>query len=708
MALYTCPMHPEVRQEGPGSCPKCGMALEPLEIRRDEPADDSELRDMTRRCIVAGVLMVPLFVLSMGHMVFHGDPFEALIGTGTRLWLELLLCTPVVLWAGWPLLVRGVASVRSMQPNMFTLVGLGVVVAYAYSVAAVVAPGVFPDGFRDAEGHVAVYFEAAGMIVTLVLLGQILELRARARTGDAVRALLELAPETARRVSDDGSEEEVPLCHVSKGDRLRVRPGDRIPVDGHVDDGSSTVDESMIRGEPTPVEKSAGDAVVGGTWNKNGTFVMIAERVGDDTLLSQIVARVTEARRSRAPVQRLVDRVAAWFVSGVIACAAVTFVVWAAVGPEPRLAYALVNAVAVLIIACPCALGLATPMSILFATGLAAQRGVLFRDAEAIETLRDVTVLLVDKTGTLTRGEPTLTHVEATSDLDESELLRLAASVEAVSEHPLAASIVAGAKERSIEPASVEDFESSTGRGVRGTVDGRRVALGNADWMEKLDAAPDDAVRAKAAKLRENAATVMFVAVDGRIAGFVAVKDPVKETTPHAIEDLRASGLRIVMVTGDGQETARAVADELGIDEVIADALPEDKLETVERYQSDGEVVAMAGDGINDSPALAKANVGIAMGTGTDIAMETAAVTLLEGDLRGIARARSMSLATMRNIRQNLVLAFGYNALGIPIAAGVLYPATGWLLGPMIAAAAMSLSSVSVIVNASRLRHADV
>ena len=703
-ATYTCPMHPEVRQVGPGSCPICGMALEPVDVQTEE--DDSELRDMRRRFLWSTAFTVPIVLLAMGDFALPGNPVRDTLGMASR-WIEFALATPVILWAAWPLLVRFWQSLARRSLNMFTLIGLGVLVAYVYSALALIAPGLFPEGFRGEHG-VAVYFEAAAVIVTLVLLGQVLELRARSSTGAAIRALLDLSPKTTRRVLDDGNEEEVSLEAIHVGDRLRVRPGEAIPLDGRVLDGRSSVDESMITGEPVPVEKSEGDAVVGGTVNTTGSLLMVAEKVGSETLLARIVQMVAEAQRSRAPIQKLVDQVSGWFVPAVVVVAALSFIAWSLWGPEPRLAYALINAVAVLIIACPCALGLATPMSIMVATGKGAQLGVLFRDAEAIEALRNVDTLVVDKTGTLTLGKPKLTQVLVRGDVDESTILRLAAGLETQSEHPLAQAIVSGAEERGIEAESARDFQSVTGKGVTGIVAGTAVALGNRALMEHEQVPPTDADREDEERLRKTGATVMFLAANRELAGLVAVADPIKESTPEAIRELHSMGLRIVMLTGDSKGTAEAVGRELGLDEVIADALPDEKLRTIEALQQQGRKVAMAGDGINDSPALAKADVGIAMGTGTDVAMESAAVTLVKGDLRGITRARHLSDATMRNIKQNLVFAFGYNAAGVPIAAGALYPLTGWLLSPMIAAAAMSLSSVSVIGNALRLRRADV
>ena len=702
--LYTCPMHPEVQQRGPGDCPICGMALEPMQITA-EPEANPELDDMTRRFWVALVFALPVLVLAMGGMV-PGVAGLLPHGAAGR-WLELAFATPVVLWCGWPFFVRGVKSVVSRNLNMFTLIGLGVAVAYGYSLVATLAPGVFPAAFRGHDGQVGVYFEAAAVIVTLVLFGQVLELRARSATNSAIKALLGLAPKTARRIGPDGSESDVPLDEVQIGDRLRVRPGEKVPVDGEVLEGRSAVDESMISGEPIPVEKNPGDAVIGATVNGTGSLVIEAQHVGRDTVLSRIVQMVAEASRSRAPIQNLVDRVAAWFVPAVIAAALVTFVVWAWLGPPPALAYALINAVAVLIIACPCALGLATPMSIMVASGKGASLGVLFKNAEAIQTLREVDTLVVDKTGTLTEGRPRLQDVVAAEGMDEDEVLRLAASLERGSEHPLAAAIVAGAEARGVTPGAYEDFESITGQGVRGRIEGQDVALGNRALMGGLKVDLGVLVE-RAEALRGEGKTAMFLAVDGRAAGLVAVADPVKETTPDAIRALHEAGLRIVMLTGDSATTARAVADRLGIDEVIAEVQPDQKAQKIQDLQAEGRFVAMAGDGINDAPALARAQVGIAMGTGTDVAMESAGVTLVKGDLTGIVRAIRLSRATLRNIRQNLWFAFGYNSLGVPIAAGVLYPFFGILLSPMIAAAAMSFSSVSVIGNALRLRRVRV
>jgi Cu+-exporting ATPase len=702
---WTCPMHPEVVQDEPGSCPLCGMALEPMAPGAGD-AESPELADMTRRFVASLLLTLPVFAIAMGEMV-EGNPLTARLSARALAWTQLVLATPVVLWGGWPFFERGWASLRTRHLNMFTLIAVGTGAAWLYSTVATLAPGVFPDSFRGPEGRVAVYFESAAVIVTLVLLGQVLELRARSRTGEAIRSLLGLAPKTARRVGDDGREEDVPLDAVGVGDRLRVRPGEKVPVDGVVLEGRSAVDESMVTGEPMPVTKEKGDAVTGATVNGTGSLLIRAERVGAETLLARIVQMVAEAQRSRAPIQRLADVVAGWFVPAVLGAAAVTFAVWAVLGPEPRMAHALINAVAVLIIACPCALGLATPMSIMVATGKAATAGVLFRDAEAIERLRDVDTIVVDKTGTLTEGRPRLVSVVPAEGVDEGEALRLAASLERGSEHPLAAAIVRGAEQRGLALADASDFDSRTGRGVVGRVEGREVAIGNRALMEEVGAGVD-ALSERADALRAEAQTVMLLAVDGRLAALVGVADPIKETTPEAVEGLHAEGLRIVMLTGDSEPTARAVAGRLGLDDVRADVLPDQKAEVVRRLQDEGRVVAMAGDGVNDAPALAQAHVGIAMGTGTDVAMESAGVTLVKGDLVGILRARRLSHRTMRNIRQNLFFAFVYNALGVPVAAGILYPVFGLLLSPMIAAAAMSLSSVSVIGNSLRLRRLEL
>ena len=699
-ATYTCPMHPEVRQQGPGSCPLCGMALEPLAVSLEE-TDQPELRDMTRRLWVSAALTAPLLLIAMGSMLVGGMH----AASPARTLAELLLATPVVLWGGWPFFVRAWRSVVGRSLNMFTLIGLGVAVAYLYSVVAALAPGIFPDSFRGHDGAVGVYFEAAAGIVTLVLVGQVLELRARQRTGSALKALLGLAPKTARRLRDDGAEEDVPLHEVRAGDRLRVRPGEKVPVDGVVIEGSSALDEAIITGESLPVGKAPGDRLIGASVNGTGSLVMRAERVGEGTLLAQIVRRVAEAQRSRAPVQRLADAVAGWFVPAVILTAAVTFAVWGLVGPEPRLAHALVNAVAVLIIACPCALGLATPMSIMVAMGRGAGLGVLFRDAAALELLGKVETLVVDKTGTLTEGRPALMATLPAPGWDEAKVLELAATLERGSEHPLAAAVVAGAEARGLRLGRAESIESIPGKGVRGSVDGRPVRVGTSGFLEEqgIGTAP---LAPAAEVLRSAGQTALFVAVDGRAAGALGVADRVKPTSREAIDALHADGVRIVMLTGDSRAAAESVGRELGIDEVICEVLPGQKADVVKRMQSEGRWVAMAGDGINDAPALAQAHVGIAMGTGADVAMESAGVTLVKGDLRGIVRARRLSRATLRNIRQNLFAAFVYNSLGVPLAAGALYPFFGLLLSPMIAAAAMSASSVSVIANALRLRSA--
>ena len=695
---YTCPMHPEIVRDAPGFCPICGMALEPRTATLEE--DNSELIDMKRRFWVSVAFSLPLLLLSMSE-VLPGDPVRRAIGPQFINWILLALATPVVLWGGRPFFVRAWYSIVNRSLNMFTLIGLGVAVAYVYSLIATLAPRIFPASFRDHMGNVPVYFEAAAVITTLVLLGQVLELKARSSTNAALRALLGLAPKTARAIAADGSEHDVPLDHVIKGDVLRVRPGEKVPVDGVVLEGSSAVDESMVTGESMPVEKHARDRVIGATVNGNGSLVMRAERVGSETLLAQIVQLVAEAQRSRAPIQKLADVVAGYFVPGVILIAVITFIVWAVVGPEPRMAYAMINAVAVLIIACPCALGLATPMSIMVAAGKGAHAGILFRNAEAIEVLREIDTLVVDKTGTLTEGKPKLVTVAPAAGFEETQLLRLAASLERGSEHPLAAAIVAGAEERKIALVKAESFQSLTGKGVKGSVDGHAVALGNSALLEELGAS---AAELSAEEYRREGQTVMFVVIDGNAAGVLGVADPIKESTPDAIRQLHEQRIRIVMLTGDSVTTAQAVARRLGIDDVVAEVLPADKADAVKRLQSEGRRVAMAGDGINDAPALAQADVGIAMGTGTDVAMESAGVTLVKGDLRGIVRALRLSRATMRNIKQNLFFAFVYNTVGVPIAAGVLYPVFGLLLSPMIAAAAMSFSSVSVIANALRLR----
>jgi Cu+-exporting ATPase len=700
---WTCPMHPEIVRDGPGSCPICGMALEPRTVTLEEK--NPELEDMTRRFWWSAGITAPTLAFMVSEFL-PGQPLQAMVPHGWLNWILLALATLVVLWGGWPFFVRGWASVVNRHLNMFTLIALGVGTAYIYSVIATVAPGLFPDSFRM-MGQVAVYFEPAAVIVVLVLLGQVLELRARSRTSAAIRNLLGLAPKTARRIGEDGTERDIPLEHVHVGDRLRVKPGERVPVDGIVVDGTTTIDESMVTGEPIPVEKTADAAVTGGTVNGTGTFVMEARRVGGDTLLAQIVRMVSEAQRSRAPIQRLADTVSGWFVPIVIAVAVVTFVVWTQYGPEPRLAHALVNAVAVLIIACPCALGLATPMSIMVGTGRGAEAGVLIRNAEALELFEKITTIVVDKTGTLTEGKPRLSTVEPTPGFDRMTLLRLTASLENVSEHPLAAAIVTGAREAQVALSDVHDFQSETGKGVSGTVEGRRVAIGNVRHLETLGVDPGT-LRDRAEDLRREGQTVVFAVIDGRPAGLVGVADPVKTTTVEAIKALHGEGIKVVMLTGDNRTTAEAVARSIGIDQVEADVLPDQKAAVVKRLQRQGEKVAMAGDGINDAPALAAAEVGIAMGTGTDVAMESAGVTLVKGDLRGIVRARRLSRLTLHNIRQNLFFAFIYNVLGVPIAAGLLYPFFGLLLSPMIASAAMTFSSVSVIGNALRLRRATL
>jgi Cu+-exporting ATPase len=698
---YVCPMHPEIVRPEPGFCPICGMALEPRTAAlEDQP--NPELVDMTRRFWISAALSLPLFVLAMSDMI-PGQPLQHVLSPRLLTWIQFILATPVVLWGGWPFFERGWRSIVNRSPNMFTLIAIGVGAAYVYSVVATLFPHIFPPSFYGHSGTVAVYFEAAAMITTLVLLGQVLELRARSRTSSAIKALLGLSPKTARLIHSDGREEDLPLDRVQVGDRLRVRPGEKVPVDGVVLDGATSVDESMVTGEPIPVEKLKGSKVTGGTVNTTGTVVMEAQRVGSETLLAQIVRMVSEAQRTRAPIQRLADIVSAYFVVAVLVVAALTFVIWALFGPEPRMVYAIVNAVSVLIIACPCALGLATPMSIMVGIGRGATEGILIKNAEALEIMEKVDTLVVDKTGTLTEGKPKLSHIVAAGGTDEKEILRLAASLERGSEHPLAAAIVGAAEKEGARLAAAQDFRSLTGRGVIGKVDGHLVALGNLALLQELSIDPGP-LRTRAEELRREGHTVMFVVVDGRAAGLVAVSDPIKESTFEAIKILHQEGIRIVMVTGDSRTTAEAVARRLGIDQVEAEVLPEEKVQVIKRLQSEGRIVAMAGDGVNDAPALAQAHVGIAMGTGTDVAIESAHITLLKGDLRGIAKARRLSRATMRNIRQNLFFAFFYNVLGVPIAAGALYPFFGILLSPIIASAAMTFSSVSVITNALRLR----
>lgn len=697
---YTCPMHPEVRQIGPGSCPICGMALEPVTISLDHEEDNSEYLDMRKRFWVGTVLSIPLLFITMGgrHLIHSQGLLEFLP------WLEVILASPVVVWGGWPFYERFWQSIKNKSLNMFTLIGLGVAVAYIYSLVAVLFPQMFPDSFRDSmTGEVGLYFEAASVIVTLVLLGQVLELKARGQTSAAIKALLGLAPKTARKIMPDGSEVDVPLEEIHVGDKLRVRPGEKIPVDGKVLSGLSSVDESMVSGEPIPVEKIEGSKVVGATINGTGTLVMQAEKVGKDTLLSQIVQMVAEAQRSRAPIQKLVDQVSAYFVPAVILVAVLTFVIWSIWGTEPKLAHAVINAVAVLIIACPCALGLATPMSIMVATGRGATMGVLFKNAEAIELMRKVNTLVIDKTGTLTLGRPKLVTIKSFENFSENELLSLGASLEQSSEHPLAAAIVTGAKEKQITLNSADDFKSITGKGASAKVAGRQVAIGNKALLQEIKVDLGSA-EAEADRLREDGQTVMYVAVDGKLAGLLGVTDPIKETTLPAIKALREIGIKVIMMTGDNKKTAEAVAKKVGLDGFFADVLPQGKADLVKKLQSEGRFVGMAGDGINDAPALAQAQVGIAMGTGTDVAMNSAGVTLIKGDLMGIVRARALSEGTLSNIKQNLFFAFVYNALGVPVAAGILYPFFGLLLSPIIAAAAMALSSVSVIGNALRLK----
>ena len=698
-AIYTCPMHPEVRQEGPGACPICGMALEPETVTAEAPVNH-ELIDFTRRLWVGAVLTLPVFALEMGG---HLTGLMMRIPGQTSNWIQFALATPVVLWAGWPFFQRGWASIRNRSLNMFTLIAIGVGAAWIYSVVAVLAPGLFPDAIRRMDGSAPVYFEAAAIITVLVLVGQILELRAREQTSGAIRALLDLAPKTARRVRDDGGDEDVTLDLVVVGDRLRVRPGEKVAVDGEILDGRVTIDESLVTGESMPVTKSVGDKVVAGSLNKTGSFVMRADKVGADTLLAQIVQMVAQAQRSRAPIQRLADKVSGWFVPAVIVIAVLAAIVWGLVGPEPRLSYALVAAVSVLIIACPCALGLATPISIMVGVGRGAHAGVLIKNAEALERFEKVDTLVLDKTGTLTEGRPSVTAIRPAAGFTEDELLRLSASLERSSEHPLADAVVRAATDRNLVLSEASEFDSPVGRGVTGVVDGRRIALGNGRYLNEIGV--DVALlEAEADTLRRDGATAIFVVVDGVAAGILGIADPIKATSAEAIRLLKAAGLRLVMMTGDNRTTAEAVARQLGIDDVQAEVLPQDKAAVVERLRAEGRIVAMAGDGVNDAPALAAADVGVAMGAGSDVAIESAGVTLLGGDLNGIVRARKLSKAVMSNIRQNLVFAFGYNALGIPVAAGLLYPIFGLLLSPALAALAMALSSVSVIANALRLR----
>jgi len=701
-AIYTCPMHPEVRQNHPGDCPKCGMHLEPLKVTAGLENND-ELKNMSRRFWISAALTVP-FLVWMLNEVIPSHPFQSFLPMKGMGIIQAFLATPVILWAGWPLLTKGWQSVVHRSLNMFTLIGLGISVSYIYSLFAAFAPDLFPASFRDSEGNVPVYFEAAAFITTLVLMGQVMELRARSQTGSAIRALLDLAPKKAGRIGANGSEEDVPLDVLQMGDKLRVRPGEKVPVDGFILEGSSSVDESMVTGESIPVEKQKGDKVVGATVNGTGSFLMQAEKAGTGTLFSHIVQMVSDAQRSRAPIQKLADQVSGYFVPIVIGVALITFAVWALMGPSPRMAFALVNAVAVLIVACPCALGLATPMSIMVATGKGATAGVLFKNAEAIEALRKVNTLLVDKTGTLTEGKPKLLTVAVADGWKEENLLRLAASLENGSEHPLAEAIVNGAREKGITPADVQKFNSMTGKGVSGEVDGRPVALGNAKLLDDLKVEAG-IFKDKAESLRLEGQTVMFVVVEDKIAGLIGVADPIKATTAEAIASLQKMGLKVLMVTGDSQTTADAVAKTLNLNGVVAGVLPEGKVEAVKKLQAEGRVVAMAGDGVNDAPALALAQVGIAMGTGTDVAMQSAGVTLVKGDLTGIVRAVHLSRQTMANIRQNLFFAFVYNALGIPIAAGILYPFFGILLSPVLAGAAMSFSSVSVILNSLRIKN---
>lgn len=703
---YVCPMHPEVVRDEPGDCPICGMALEKQVVTLGDEEENEELKDMSRRFWVSVILSVPIVIIAMSHLI-QSDYLKNLFASKVFQYVELVLATPVVLWCGWPFFVRAYKSVVNKSLNMFTLIGLGVAVAYIYSLIAALFPEIFPPSFRGLGGKVGVYFEAAAVIVTLILLGQVLELKARSQTSSAIKALLGLAPKTAILVKEDGTEEEIPLEHVGPGNRLRVRPGEKVPVDGIIIKGATSVDESMITGEPIPAEKNPGDKVIGATVNGTGSLIIEAERVGAETLLAQIVHMVSEAQRSRAPIQSLADKVSGYFVPIVVLISIITFIVWSIFGPSPAMVYAIINAVAVLIIACPCALGLATPMSIMVATGKGATLGVLFKNAEAIEKLREVDTIVVDKTGTLTLGKPKLVSVRTANTFTDKELLKYAASIEKGSEHPLATAIVEGADERGVGVEEAGQFESITGKGVKGMVSGRRVALGNQKLMDDLGINLEGLLD-EAKKLRSEGQTVMFISIDNKPAGFVGVADPIKKTTPRAVSSFHDEGIRVVMLTGDEQVTAKSVADKLGIDEVISGVLPDQKAQKISELQSEGHIVAMAGDGINDAPALAKAEVGIAMGTGTDVAMESAGVTLVKGDLNGIVRAIKLSRYTMRNIKENLFFAFIYNALGVPIAAGVLYPFFGILLSPIIAAAAMSFSSVSVIANALRLKKAKI
>ena len=700
-SIYTCPMHPEIEKVGPGSCPKCGMALEPKTASLDENEKNPELIDMTRRFIVGAILAITIVIIAMGrHLPFLSSIFDR-FSADLLNWIELILATPVVLWCGLPFFVRFYQSIINKSPNMFTLIGMGVGVSYIYSIIAVLFPQIFPNAFKDENGQVGVYFEAAAVIVVLVLIGQVLELKARSKTSGAIKALLGLVPKTARIIRD-GSEEEIPIKDIKVGDLIKVKPGEKIPVDGVIVEGSSSIDESMLTGEPISVEKKKGDNVIGATINGTGMFIMEAKKIGEDTLLAQIVKLVGEAQRSRAPVQRLVDVVAAYFVQIVIIIAVATFIIWSIFGPDPKLSYALINAISVLIIACPCALGLATPMSIMVATGRGASSGILFKNAEAIETMKKVDTLVVDKTGTLTEGKPKLVEILAIKPFSQRDVLFYSSSIEQGSEHPLAKAIIDGAKEKGVEPKMPEKFNSITGKGIVGLIDGKEVVFGNTKLLEDEGIDIED-INKKAESMRQNGQTVMFLAIERKIAGIIGVADTIKKTTPEAIKALHREGLKIVMVTGDNKTSANAVAQKLGIDNIVAEVMPEKKVEVVKNLQKEGKIVAMAGDGINDAPALAQANVGIAMGTGTDVAMESANITLVKGDLQGIVKARSLSEATIKNIKQNLLWAFGYNALGIPIAAGILYPFTGLLLSPIIAAFAMSLSSISVVANALRL-----